>query len=876
MSPRELPEPLPGPLSDPLPASSPQALPATQPSGTGLPVTGLPVDLRLAWPRPAATWNEAAPVGNGRLGAMVFGGIRRARLQINDSTVWSGTPAGPAAALADVLAGGAGPDRLAEVRAAVRREDYRTAETLIQTFQGPYTQEYLPYADLWMTLGDGENDGENDGEGHSDGPGAPAEGPDTYLGRTLNLDNGVVEEELTADGRRIRRLTWADAPAGALCVAIAVDGGSTGLRLALESPLRVVRSDCDSDGIMLGVEIPVDGAPAHEPSVTEPLRYAGGPTDGSADAYDPFGAVALRIATDGQVAAADGELTVDGMTYALLTVASSTAAADHWHRRPGQPRSTHLESAAATASAAAARGAADLLRAHQDDLRGLLGGTGLEFGTGRAGTYDVERDILAGEDEALTATVMFQLGRYLLASASRPSAGPPANLQGIWNADPRPAWSSNYTININTQMNYWGAEAAGLGPCHEPLFDLLDRLADSGAAVARGLYGARGWMAHHNTDMWGWALPVGMGHGNPSWANWMMGGVWLSQHLWDHYEFTADTGFLRDRAWPVLYGAAQFCLDWLVDDGAGGLETVPSTSPENLFLSRDGEPESLTRSAAMDTALIRALFERCLRAAELLGRTGPEDPAAPVLAEVRDALPRLGPPRIAAGGWLQEWAEDLPEADPQHRHLSQLVAVHPLGAIDPDTAPEPAAAALALLDRRGPGAMGWSWAWKIALRARLRDAATARELFLDATRPLAADPDADAPVDGSQWGGLLPNLFSTHPPFQIDGNYGFVAALTEMVLQSHTGTVHLLPALPAPWREGRASGLRCRGGIETGFTWSGGALLRATVRRIAGDGRLPVPVRYGDRVVTLRIPVGEQVCLDGLLRQIPQEAGAPC
>lgn len=818
----------------------------------------LPGDLRLAWPRPAATWNEAAPVGNGRLGAMVFGGARRARVQINDSTVWSGTPAGPATALADVLAGGAGPERLARVRTAVRAEDYRTAESLIQTFQGPYSQEYLPYADLWMSLGGSAH--------HEAAPGEPV-----ASGRTLGLDNGVVEEELAVDGRRVRRLTWASAPAGALCVSLDV-GGSTDLRIALDSPLRVADAFHTAAGITLGVEIPVDGAPSHEESVPEPLRWSDGPVDG----YDPYGAVALKIATDGRVSTSEGGLLVTGMSYATLTVASSTSAADHWagRRGPSRSRREHLESAAATASSALARGAAELLREHQDDLRALLGAAALEFGPRRAGTFDVEQDVLSGKDELLTATVMFQLGRYLLASASRPAAGPPANLQGIWNADPHPAWSSNYTININTQMNYWGAEAAGLGPCHEPLFDLLDRLADTGGAVAGGLYGARGWMAHHNTDMWGWALPVGMGHGDPSWANWMMGGVWLSQHLWDHYEFTADTAFLRDRAHPVLYGAAQFCLDWLVADGHGGLDTVPATSPENLFLSKDGEPESLSHSTAMDIALISALFERCLRSAELLGA---ETAAAdPVLAEIRDALPRLPRPKITADGRLQEWAEDLPEADPRHRHLSQMVAVHPLGRIDPDTEPELAAAALALMDRRGPGAMGWSWAWKIALRARLRDAATARELFLEATGPLDADPDTDAPVDGSAWGGLLPNLFSTHPPFQIDGNYGFVAALTEMVLQSHTGAVHLLPALPPDWPDGRARDLRCRGGLAVSFTWSGGALLTATVRRISGDGGLPVTVRHGDLAVVLRIPVGEQVVLDALLRQRHGGTDAPC
>ncbi len=500
----------------------------------------------------------------------------------------------------------------------------------------------------------------------------------------------------------------------------------------------------------------------------------------------------------------------------------------------------------------------------------------MTIGARRAGVFDVEREVLgggggdAGRDELLTATVLFQWGRYLLASASRPDAGPPANLQGIWNADPRPAWSSNYTVNINTQMNYWGAEAAGLGACHEPLFDLLDKLAGHGTDVARELYGARGWVAHHNTDMWGWVLPVGMGHGDPAWANWTMGGAWLSQHLWDHYEFTLDTGFLRDRAWPLLRGCAEFLLDWLVDDGHGHLDTIPATSPENLFVSESGTPESLTYSTAMDMALTASVFERCLSAARILG-TDDE-----VTARIRAALPRLRPPRISAGGWLQEWAEDHVEADPRHRHLSQMVAVHPLDRIDPDRTPELAAAALRLLDRRGPGAMGWSWAWKIALRARLRDAATARRLFLEASVPLAFDPGTDAPVDGSQWGGLLPNLFSSHPPFQIDGNYGLMAALTEMLLQSHAGTVHLLPALPAEWPAGEVRGIRCRGGLTAEFAWQEGELTTATLRRHAGDDAGPVRVRHRDQVVEVTVAAGTPVRFGPQLTIATTREDAPC
>ncbi|MEU7875223.1 glycoside hydrolase N-terminal domain-containing protein [Dactylosporangium sp. NPDC049140] len=789
-------------------------------------------DLVLAWPRPAASWFEAIPVGNGRLGAMVFGGVQRSRFQVNDSTVWSGTPAGPAIGLAEVLAAGAGPRRLAEVRQAIREEDHRRAEALLMSFEGRYSQEYLPFVDLWMSL---------------------AAGPDaTYRGRTLNLDTGVVAETIDlGDGRTVERRTWASRPAQALCVSVTVDGGTADLSLELSSPLRVVYRATTPAGIVVGVKVPVDGAPRHEESVKDPLRYAEPGTGG----YDPFAAAAVRIDTDGTVDVTGGTWSVRGMTRALVTLSSATAAGDFWTNSPPAGRRQHLDDATRRAAAA--------LRTHDCDLRDLLGGTRLTVGPRRGGTLDVARDVLGGTDDALVATVMFQLGRYLLASASRPGGGPPANLQGLWNAELRPAWSSNYTLNINTEMNYWGAEPAGLSECHQPLFELIDRLAVTGREVSRHLYGARGWVAHHNTDMWGWALPVGMGHGNPSWAIWMMGGVWLTQHLWDHFDFTQDTGFLRERAWPLMRGCAEFCLDWLVDDGAGRLDTIPSTSPENAFISRQGTAESLSYSTTMDIALIHALFTRCLDAAERLGQA--DDP---VCREIRDALPRLRPPAITADGRLQEWVHDHPEQDPVHRHMSQMVTVYPLAQIDPELTPDLAAAAARLLDSRGPGAMGWSWAWKIALRARLGDARTARELLLEATRPFDGDSSTDAPVDGSRWGGLLPNLLSTHPPFQIDGNYGLMAAILELVVQSHGGVIRLLPALPAQWPDGSARGVRCRGGWSVDLAWQGGRLASLTVRGGHPTGTRTAVIRHGGRTVELAVHAGEEVHLGAELAEL--------
>lgn len=759
-------------------------------------------DLLLSWPRPATDWTEAMPVGNGRLGAMVFGGAGRTRVQVNDATVWSGTPGGPAAALKEV---DAGPARLAEVREAVFAQDFRRAEELLMGFEGPYSQEFLPYVDLWLTLPEG-----------------------TSHGRTLNLDNGVTTERLTIDGHDVERTTWVSRPAQVLCVALS---GSIDVEVDVSTPLREV----SRDGLDLGVEIPIDGAPRHEPQVAEPLRY--GPVEG----YDPFGAVSVRVAR-----------TASGV---LIVLASSTSAYDAWIGDRQHTRDEHRRRAAVLAEQAIKTGAEELRRAHEADLRPLLSASSLRIGDRRGGTHDVA-ELLSGKDEQLTATVLFQYGRYLLAGASRPGA-PPANLQGVWNDDPRPAWSSNYTVNINTQMNYWAAETTGLGECHLPLFDLLGKLAVTGADVARELYGTRGWVTHHNTDPWGWALPPGMGHGNPSWALWQLGGAWLVQHAWDHYDFTRDRAFLASTAWPLLRGCAEFCLDWLIERD-GFLETCPSTSPENLFLSEAGTKESLTYSATMDIALIRAVFERSLAAMNAL------EVHDPLYAEIEAALPGLRPLPVLADGRLGEWASDLPEEDSTHRHMSHLVALYPLGQIDAVATPDLAEAARRVMDRRGPGAMGWSWAWKIALRARLGDGETAQKLLAEAVQPFTGDRHRDAPVDGSEWGGLLPNLFSTHPPFQIDGNYGFPAGLAELVLQSQNGVVTLLPALPADWSQGEARGLRCRGGLAADVEWRDGELRYAVLRRLSGDPAEPVRVRYRGRETELRLRTGESTVLKGL------------
>ncbi|WP_420901784.1 glycosyl hydrolase family 95 catalytic domain-containing protein [Microbacterium amylolyticum] len=387
----------------------------------------------------------------------------------------------------------------------------------------------------------------------------------------------------------------------------------------------------------------------------------------------------------------------------------------------------------------------------------------------------------------------------------------------MWNAQLPGPWSSAYTTNINMEMAYWPAETTSLPECHEPLLDFVARVATkTGPAAARALYDADGWVLHHNSDIWGYAAPVGAGHGDPAWACWPMGGVWLSLHMWDRFTFDQDLRALRDEAWPVLEATARFALSWVQTDGETAW-TAPSTSPENHYLDESGQQLAITMTATMDAELLRALSDACTRAAQALGR----DDAW--VTELRAHVDLLPPVRIAADGSIEEWAEPLTPAEPDHRHLSHLVGLFPLGSMTPSRTPDLARAAATSIVNRGAESTGWALAWRAAMWARLGEGARVHGQLRMLLRP-AED------AAGQHRGGVYHNLFSAHPPFQIDGNLGFTAAIAEALVQSHEQEIRLLPALPPSWVTGNITGIRCRGGITVDVAWANARVTRVTVR----------------------------------------------
>ena len=776
---------------------------------------------KLWYLQPAKEWEEALPLGNGRIGAMVFGNPQSERICLNEDTLWSGYPRNTNVDAAQYYAA---------VQNLALEGKYHEAQQLIEEkMEGKYTQSYMPVGDLHIDFISG--------------------GETEYYKRTLDMQTAMTTTEFAMNGNHYKSECFVSHPAQALVYKLSSDkAGGVNVRISFSCKLKS-HSSAAGNLLILGGVAPSHVAPSYLRDISddEAVTYESSP-EGTGMR---FFAVAQVEAQDGAIKTSDGCIEATGADSVLIKLCARTSFAG-FDKHPNLDGIDEKNTSLFDLQKIAHKDYDSLKREHVADFSPLF--NRVDFHINREDTPDIPADerllrFIQTQNDPALYELIFHYGRYLMLTSSRPGTQA-TNLQGIWNKDIRPAWSSNYTININTQMNYWPAEPMAMGDMHTPLFDLIEKLMITGAKSAKAFYGADGSVSHHNTDIWGLANVVGENRkGSAGYAFWPMSFGWLCRHMFEHYEYSLDKSFLKERALPAIKKACEFYMNVMRKNENGHYIITPATSPENSF-TFDGKKCSVAKSAAMSSLIVRECFENYIKCADVVGEKDGH------YQRIAEALPLIMPCEIGLEGQLLEWNAEFEEPEIHHRHVSHLYGLYPGDMTSLENTPDLAQACRRSLEIRGDDGTGWSLGWKINLWARLREGDHALKLL---KRQLKLVP-AGEKREMMSGGGTYPNLFDAHPPFQIDGNFSACCGIGELLLQCVNGKIILLPALPTEWGSGFIRGIRAKGGYEFDIAFEGGAATAVTARSVA-ERPASVIVVIAGRETQLLLKNGEEMKL---------------